>query len=313
MGFPFFRVTIENMPLDTSIRVLTPENIAFEYRLAGPFQRLGAYLLDLLVRGLVIFLFCCTYSLLVTASRGGLQFLGIAPITILAFLLDWFYGGVFETFWNGQTPGKWALGLRVVTVEGQPINGLQAVLRNLLRAADAMPVAVAITFPVSISLPTFMLGLLVASCNRRFQRLGDLATGTMVICETREMAQGTLRIEDPQVIQLAENLMAVATLPRSTIRAIAAYVQRRGFFGPARCREIASPLAEVLIRRWELPPETDPDLLLLAVYYRHFWYEETQSAGAGTESPVPTPPQHAVPAHGRIPAEAVPPVLGKHL
>ena len=46
---------------------------------------------------------------------------------------------LFEAFWNGQTPGKHMLRLRVVSDEGQPINGLQAVLRNLLRAADAQP------------------------------------------------------------------------------------------------------------------------------------------------------------------------------
>ena len=55
---------------------------------------------------------------------------------LFKFVLDWFYGGFFETFLNGQTPGKMACSLRVLTDRDQPINGLQAVLRNLIRTAD---------------------------------------------------------------------------------------------------------------------------------------------------------------------------------
>ena len=54
-------------------------------------------------------------------------------------MLFWFYGGLFETFWNGQTPGKRLLGIRVITLDGQPINALQAILRNVLRIVDAQP------------------------------------------------------------------------------------------------------------------------------------------------------------------------------
>ena len=42
-------------PLDATIQVITPENIAFEYRLAGPFRRLPAFILDFCV-GTLIFM-----------------------------------------------------------------------------------------------------------------------------------------------------------------------------------------------------------------------------------------------------------------
>ena len=58
---------------------------------------------------------------------------------MISFVLEWFYGGLFESLWNGQTPGKRLMGLRVLTTEGQPINGMQAVMRNLLRYADIFP------------------------------------------------------------------------------------------------------------------------------------------------------------------------------
>ena len=79
--------------LDSRIRVVTPENIAFEYRLAGPFWRLPAYLLDLLIR-LAIFGVLFFFSLFIFGS------LGTFGVGILILLLAWlvlarFYGGLF--------------------------------------------------------------------------------------------------------------------------------------------------------------------------------------------------------------------------
>ena len=61
-------------------------------------------------------------------------------IWILAeFVLSWFYGGLFETYWNGQTPGKRILGIRVLSANGRPVNGYQAILRNIMRTVDMGP------------------------------------------------------------------------------------------------------------------------------------------------------------------------------
>ncbi|MFP6659513.1 MAG: RDD family protein, partial [Pirellulales bacterium] len=118
--------------LNTTIRVVTPENIAFEYRIAGPSRRLLAYLIDLMLRCFIFF--ACSILVGWTFGILGLWGFGAALFVVLWFLFDWFYGGILETFWNGQTVGKKAMGLRVLTAEGQPINGMQAVMRNILRA-----------------------------------------------------------------------------------------------------------------------------------------------------------------------------------
>ena len=126
--------------LDTTIEIVTPENIAFDYRVAGPFRRFPAYLIDLGIRfGIVALMWI---GLSVMAGIGGGP-LAVAIGLIAMFLLEWFYGGLFETYMNGQTPGKRVMGIRVLTVDGQPINGLQAVLRNILRTVDLYPDAVA--------------------------------------------------------------------------------------------------------------------------------------------------------------------------
>src|SRR5258708_7207746 len=112
--------------LDSRIEIVTAENIAFKYRVAGPFRRLPAYVIDFLIRAGVI---VALYIFVMTTMHFGTA-LGVAIFLYAFFFLDWFYGGIFETYWNGQTPGKWAMGLRVVSYNGQPIDAKQAVLRN---------------------------------------------------------------------------------------------------------------------------------------------------------------------------------------
>src|SRR5690606_8928029 len=108
---------------------------------------------------------------------------GQGAFLIAAFGIHWFYGGLFETFLNGQTPAKWLLGLRVLTTNGQPINGMQAVVRNILRAADMMPLLSVEMFGIpqpGYIIPTMMAGLVTMTFSGRYQRLGDLVCGTMV-------------------------------------------------------------------------------------------------------------------------------------
>ena len=45
-----------------------------------------------------------------------------------------------ETYYNGRTFGKMTAGLRVISTDGQAIDGVQATLRNFFRWIDLMPV-----------------------------------------------------------------------------------------------------------------------------------------------------------------------------
>jgi uncharacterized RDD family membrane protein YckC len=268
-----------NGQLDTSIQIITPENIAFQYRVAGPFRRLPAYLLDFVIRG-VVFGVVALVSVIVT-SLAGIPNVGVGVAFITWFVLSWFYGGLFETFWNGQTPGKRALKIRVLSIDGQPVTGLQAVLRNVLRAIDSQP------------LVFYLVGLLAAMMNGRFQRLGDLACGTMVVVEEPKWYFGVIRMADPAVIQMAERLPSGFEPSPSLGRALAAYVQRRGHFSWERRVEIARHLADPLRERLGLPRETNPDLLLCAMYYRTFITDRRGDAVAAPSSPFGTPRQVA--------------------
>jgi uncharacterized RDD family membrane protein YckC len=280
----------EKGQLDTSVEIVTPENIAFRYQVAGPFRRLLAYVIDVMVRGIVFF----AVSITVTIIFGivGLAGFGTALALIFWFVLSWFYGGLFETLWNGQTPGKRLLQIRVLAVDGQPINGLQAVLRNILRTVDMQPGVLS------------TVGLLTAMMNNRFQRLGDIACGTMVVIEERHWFRGVIRITEPEVIRLAGQIPASFQATRSQARALSAYVHRRVYFPWMRRMEIARYMAEPLRQRLDLPPGTNLDHLLCALYHRTFVTDRGEETPPAAESPFMPAQAPPLPVPGPEPVRA---------
>ena len=246
-----------NNQLDTVIRIVTPENIAFSYQLASLSQRAIAYCIDMMVLVFVELLIGCLLLFLVSFLYlpGGFA---LAVMFISVFLLYWFLGAFFETVWNGQTPGKRLLGIRVLSTEGQPINSFQAVLRNILRLADLQP---------GISGGVAFANML---CNKRFQRFGDLLSGTMVIVDENTYGRHELvKFKHPDIFRVTEMLPPIALTP-GTLKALALYVHRRKAVSPRRREHIAAVLAVPLIERHGLPENVSYDLLLCAVYHAHF-------------------------------------------
>ncbi len=240
-------------PIDATVRLMTPERIVFDYPLGGPFRRFTAYLVDL---SLLSLLAVAATVVSLSLSLGAAS--GMGPALIAFFLLTWGYGAFCEGVFNGQTPGKRALGLRVVSQSGVPITGAQAVLRNLVGAVDGL-------------LPFFfLLGLTSMLLSQKFQRLGDLAAGTMVIIEERRPRLGLLRIREPRVVAVVDRLPAQIAAGTNLARALSDYVRRRHRFGRGLREEMAEPLARPLRARFGLPPTEPADIVLCAVYHRVF-------------------------------------------
>jgi uncharacterized RDD family membrane protein YckC len=264
-------------PLDTTIAVVTPENIAFEYHLAGPFRRLPAYLIDLAVRWGVILLFALFVVLI-----GGLMSvlsrfsgpLSQALIVVAIFLVSWFYGTICEAYFNGRTIGKWICGIRVIEVDGRPVSPRSALLRNLLRIADLGPVAAISTWDPDIPpiyvIPTGIIGLITMMMTERMQRLGDLAAGTMVVVDERKWQLPIAKVDDARVPALASYIPGDYLITRKMARTLATYAERRHFLTPPRRREVARNLSDPLIERFGFRKDIDPDLLLYALYYKTF-------------------------------------------
>lgn len=240
-------------PLDTMVRLVTPERIVFEYPLAGPFRRAFAYLIDFLVLiGLVVV--AAVVSMLLSLGSAS----GMGLILVAYFGLVWGYGAFLETFLNGQTLGKRAAGLRVVSEQGVPITGAQAVLRNLVGSVDGM-------------LPFFYMPAFCAMMlTSKFQRLGDLAAGTMVIVEERQRRSGVFRVKEPDVEALLPWLPLRIAAGPDLARALSDYVKRRGRFNPELREDVTKHLAGTLRRKFSLPADSSSDAVLCAVYHRVF-------------------------------------------
>ncbi|MCH2181231.1 MAG: RDD family protein [Mariniblastus sp.] len=273
--------------VDNQLLVATPENIAFQYQVAGPFRRAVAFVLDVIISQVAYWVFALgvllLFTLLLIPMAGGpagnwaVSLLGILSGLVLigAFVVFWFYGAVTETYFNGQSFGKMLTNLRVLCTDGNAINGTQATLRNFFRLLDAWP-AIPLGFLIgvqdldSVFVPTFMLGLIMMTLSPKYQRMGDLVAGTIVVNEEKKWTHGLAKFEDPRVAQLAELIPADFEVSSSLARSLADFTDRRQFLAQQRVAEIAAHLGPSLIREFGLPEDTNHDLLLCALYYKTF-------------------------------------------
>lgn len=300
--------------IDSQFKVVTPENIAFNYQVAGPFRRLLAFLLDLAIRAAVIVAF---FIMLAIAGVGnalaqaGLEDLMVAMMTLAAFFFNWFYMAAFEYWWNGTTPGKWLLNLRVTTDEGEPINLFQSAVRNLFRYVDMWPMvplpfaAMREEMTAEPIVVTFLFALIVPIFNKRFQRIGDLIAGTMVVIEDRSWLMKVAKIEDDRARLLADYIPPNFVAPRSMVKAVATYVERRRYFTTARRREIARHLAEPLLEKFGLPADTSYDLLLCALYYRTFLSKQSTDGTKDDAELLQNPAHQANPYAGNATSQSL--------
>ncbi len=154
----------------------TPERVPLHFALASIGNRFLACAIDHALQfTLILLISLAFYFLRDYASLAGL--FKDAPkwvqavLIILTFLLFTSYFIFLEWLWNGQTPGKRWLKLRVIREDGRPITFWEAMVRNLLRIFDMMP------------WPFYSIGLICVFINSNDQRVGDMVAGTVVVRE----------------------------------------------------------------------------------------------------------------------------------
>lgn len=203
--------------LDTVVRVETPEGITLPLRCAGAIVRSHAFAIDALIRLAII--------IAAGAFLSMFEGFGTAVNLLLLFLLEWFYPVLFELGARGATPGKRAMGLRVVMDDGMPPTLAASVLRNLLRVVDFLPFA-------------YAAGVLAMLMRHDFKRLGDIAAGTRVVHDR----QTTLHAAAPP----AEPLGPALPLSAAQQTAVVDWALRTPRLTPARAEELAALAAPVL-------------------------------------------------------------------
>ncbi len=227
--------------------IRTPEGVVFSLLLASPIVRMLAWLID---------------ALAITAATTLLQWLLLMLIVIspdfafalwfiIGFILTVGYSIAFEWLWNGQTPGKRLLRLRVVDENGLTLHFPQVVVRNLLRFVDQLPVF-------------YFVGGTASLLNSRSQRLGDLAAGTIVVRQPRVAAPdideigGAKYNSFSQYPYLEARLCSLIT-PREASLAASALMRRNEFEDTARLtvfRELAAHFQGLV----KFPPEVTDDI-----------------------------------------------------
>lgn len=176
---------------EETLIIETPERVPLAFALASIGNRFLAAVIDHLIQfvsiALVIFVvaFIAGAGGLSTAEGSDAGFLGempnwmVALMIIVLFLLFSGYFIFFEWLWNGQTPGKRLLKLRVIRDDGRPVTLWESVARNLLRIFDTVP---------GFVIPIYSIGLITIFLNNRDQRVGDIFAGTVVIRERTDEA-----------------------------------------------------------------------------------------------------------------------------
>ena len=163
--------------VERALEVRTAEAIAVRYELAGLGSRFLALTLDLAIQAgvaLVVIVAAEVLSRPLARTLAWAQLdktVYVAALTLLAlatFALFFGYFIVFELVWSGQTPGKRALGIRVVRDEGFPVDLGAAVIRNVVRIAELV-------------LGMYVISALVTLLSPENKRPGDFAAGTVVV------------------------------------------------------------------------------------------------------------------------------------
>lgn len=175
--------------------VVTPEGVPISFDLASVGDRAGALMIDLLIMTGVVF---------VVAQIAAWAFGGnfekdswLAPlIVILVFLIQNFYFVFFELRWQGWTPGKRALGIRVIDARGGPLEPSAIVARNLIRYLELwFPLQQLVAAPMLshgtppwqtvVSWGWLAVFVLLPLFNRDRLRAGDFVAGTRVVVQPK--------------------------------------------------------------------------------------------------------------------------------
>lgn len=259
--------------LFNKIVIQTPESVELEFNLAGIGNRAYALLIDYVIWGIILIISLIvwafvSFSINLTnndiAKNISLWLIAIQFLIFFAIYVGYFT--FFETIWQGQTPGKLFVKIRVISDNGRPIKIQQATLRSLLRPFDDL----------------FFIGTFLIMLSKQEKRLGDLVAGTIVVQEEQQVFSKKFTITEEAKI-LANQLHAQANifylLPED-FAVIREYLQRRNEMLTSAKVELSRKLAyqvKDIIGLDEVPDGVTANIFLEAVYLAYQMKDKEQS------------------------------------
>ena len=206
----------------------TPERVPLHFALASIGNRFLACAIDHGLQALAIILMLLGFTLIANYSSIGDQITSApkwvkAIMIVVVFLIFSSYFAFFEWIWNGQTPGKRWLKLRVIREDGRPVTFWEAAVRNLVRTLDMMPA------------PFYSIGLISVFVSASDQRVGDMVAGTVVVREREAEAPAFAQVfaspvSDPALRRSFNPVDFVAdvdALTESEIQVVETFLRRR--------------------------------------------------------------------------------------
>lgn len=143
-----------------TIQVQTTHNVFIHYSVASVGDRILAHLIDMLI--LIL------YTVVFVAAFINLKMEEIW-VWVMVIGTPWLlYNVLFEIFMNGQTPGKIAMNIKVVRLNGTPASIGDYLLRWIFSFVDFYVLSGAIA-------------VIFVAAGGKGQRLGDLVAGTSVV------------------------------------------------------------------------------------------------------------------------------------
>lgn len=189
----------------STVKIQTSQNVTLEYEPASVGDRILAYLIDGLVMAayvIIIFMLLGVSFFNINQTNSEQEEKALWGISVMMFMLLplMFYHLLSEVFMNGQSIGKKAMNIRVVTLDGGAPSFGAYLIRWIIRLID---------------IHTFsgIIAIIVIISNKKGQRIGDIAANTTVVKLTQRVTLAdlqrtdiheTYQVQFPQVEQLSD-------------------------------------------------------------------------------------------------------------
>ncbi len=222
--------------------VVTGEAVVLEVPCARFPSRLLALALDLLIQGILLFALFVIVGLAVNNGAASATAGAIALTVTIAIVVG--YPVLWETLTRGGTPGKFALGLRVVSDDGGPERFRQALVRGLAAVVEIW---------LLLGCPALVCSLL----SERGKRLGDVFAGTFVIQQRLPAGRNaaTLPAVSPELALWGASL-EMSGLTDQTAETARRYLARLPELTPAAQAELGERIAGAV--RDQVSPQPPP-------------------------------------------------------